>query len=232
MGWTPPPATASMCQSGSVIDHLNRGGIHMKVTTIGIDLAKSVFQSYEIAHLSPEFTLLRSHLFVAQRWAADLPYVGISRRGPRHFRSGVAKHYWRFGRLRSAGCRYLVRIVLIRDHEQIAVEDRDAVGESIHFALADSLATPVTTESSCRRRHVATADMAADVDKTIASVFKREVRHDGGSVVGGLPRVPLRDRRIRWREAASGFVELETVGDERQELRLVGSRCRSPPTNR
>ena len=26
MGWTPPPATASMCQSGSVTDHLNREG--------------------------------------------------------------------------------------------------------------------------------------------------------------------------------------------------------------
>jgi len=27
MGWTPPPATASMCQSGSVINHLNPGGV-------------------------------------------------------------------------------------------------------------------------------------------------------------------------------------------------------------
>jgi transposase len=26
MGWTPPLATASMCQSGSVTDHLNREG--------------------------------------------------------------------------------------------------------------------------------------------------------------------------------------------------------------
>ena len=45
MGWTPPPVTASRCQSGSVCNHLNRKGAStMKITTVGIDLAKNVFQ--------------------------------------------------------------------------------------------------------------------------------------------------------------------------------------------
>src|SRR5208282_6013210 len=49
MGWTPPPSTASTCQSGSVIDHLTRmGASTMNITTVGIDLAKNVFQVHAV----------------------------------------------------------------------------------------------------------------------------------------------------------------------------------------
>ncbi len=45
MGWTPPPKLASMCQSGSTNQPLNsKGASTIKITTIGINLAKSVFQ--------------------------------------------------------------------------------------------------------------------------------------------------------------------------------------------
>src|SRR5678815_4337103 len=49
MGWTPPPVTASKCQSGSVCNHSNRKGAPtMKITTVGIDLAKNVFQVHAV----------------------------------------------------------------------------------------------------------------------------------------------------------------------------------------
>src|SRR4030095_16464064 len=49
MGWPPPPVTASMCQSGSVDQPLEpRGASAMKITTIGIDLAKNVFQVHGV----------------------------------------------------------------------------------------------------------------------------------------------------------------------------------------
>jgi hypothetical protein len=45
----PHPQTASACQSGSVIDHLTRmGASAMNITTVGIDLAKSVFQVHGV----------------------------------------------------------------------------------------------------------------------------------------------------------------------------------------
>src|SRR5215510_1326878 len=49
MGWTPPLATASMCQSRSADQPLEpRGASAMKITTIGIDLAKNVFQVHGV----------------------------------------------------------------------------------------------------------------------------------------------------------------------------------------
>src|SRR6218665_3087491 len=49
MGWTPPPVTASKCQSGDVDQPLEpRGASTMKLTTVGIDLAKNVFQVHGI----------------------------------------------------------------------------------------------------------------------------------------------------------------------------------------
>lgn len=44
MRWTPPPVTASMCQGGCIEQPLESRGITMEITTVGIDLAKSVFQ--------------------------------------------------------------------------------------------------------------------------------------------------------------------------------------------
>lgn len=43
MGWTPP--TASMCQSGGV-DHCLRKASVSEVTTIGLDIAKTVFHAH------------------------------------------------------------------------------------------------------------------------------------------------------------------------------------------
>ena len=49
MGWTPPLVTASMCQSGIADQPLEpRGASTMKITTIGIDLAKNVFQVHGV----------------------------------------------------------------------------------------------------------------------------------------------------------------------------------------
>src|SRR5262245_35595495 len=49
MGWTPPLVTASMCQSGIADQPLEpRGASAMKITTIGIDLAKNVFQVHGV----------------------------------------------------------------------------------------------------------------------------------------------------------------------------------------
>src|SRR5215510_3569575 len=49
MVWTPPPETASLCQSGSVIKPLEpEGASIMNITTIGIDLAKNVFQIHGV----------------------------------------------------------------------------------------------------------------------------------------------------------------------------------------
>src|SRR5215831_15610756 len=49
MGWTPPPSTASLCQSGSVCNHLRRmGASAMNVTAVGIDLAKNVLQVHGV----------------------------------------------------------------------------------------------------------------------------------------------------------------------------------------
>src|SRR4030095_11652519 len=49
MGWTPPPVTASMCQSGSVKQPLKTDrSAQMKITTVGIDLAKNVFQLHAV----------------------------------------------------------------------------------------------------------------------------------------------------------------------------------------
>jgi len=49
MEWTPPPDAALMCQSGSVDQPLKskRASI-TKITTVGIDLAKSVFQVHGV----------------------------------------------------------------------------------------------------------------------------------------------------------------------------------------
>src|SRR5438105_2288949 len=45
----PTPMTASMCQSGSVIDPLEpEGASTMQITTIGLDLAKNVFQVHGV----------------------------------------------------------------------------------------------------------------------------------------------------------------------------------------
>jgi transposase len=44
-----PTLTALMCQSGSALfNHSTDEGVHMKITTIGIDLAKSVFQVHGV----------------------------------------------------------------------------------------------------------------------------------------------------------------------------------------
>src|ERR1039457_5290874 len=49
MGWTPPPLTASTCQSGCVEQPLKRiGASTMKITTVGIDLAKNLFQVHGV----------------------------------------------------------------------------------------------------------------------------------------------------------------------------------------
>lgn len=49
MGWTPPPLSASICQSGSVDQPLETEGASiMKVTTARIDLAKNVFQVHGV----------------------------------------------------------------------------------------------------------------------------------------------------------------------------------------
>src|SRR5215831_10807578 len=49
MAWTPPLVTASMCQSGSADQPLEpRGASAMKITTVGIDLAKNVFQVHGV----------------------------------------------------------------------------------------------------------------------------------------------------------------------------------------
>src|SRR5574338_1321002 len=49
MGWTPPPATASLCQSGSGYNQLTQGGgSTMKLKAIGLDLAKTVFQVHGV----------------------------------------------------------------------------------------------------------------------------------------------------------------------------------------
>jgi hypothetical protein len=48
-GMAPPPSTASTCESGNVIDHLTRiGASAMNTTTVGGDLAKSVFQVHGV----------------------------------------------------------------------------------------------------------------------------------------------------------------------------------------
>ena len=45
----PHPQTASTCQSGSVSSHLTRmGASAMNITTVGIDLAKNVFQMHGV----------------------------------------------------------------------------------------------------------------------------------------------------------------------------------------
>src|SRR5690606_38304536 len=49
MGWTPPLVTASMCQSRGVEPPLQpREASTMKITTVGIDLAKNVFQVHGV----------------------------------------------------------------------------------------------------------------------------------------------------------------------------------------
>ena len=50
MEWSPLPEMASRCQSGSSIyNHLKKGTTEMKLTTIGIDLAKNVLQATRAA---------------------------------------------------------------------------------------------------------------------------------------------------------------------------------------
>lgn len=45
MGWTPPPEAVLRCQSGNVAQSLKpKEASIMKMITVGIDLAKSVFQ--------------------------------------------------------------------------------------------------------------------------------------------------------------------------------------------
>lgn len=45
MGWTPPPVTGINCAKvNALFDHITGGSVTIKITTIGIDLAKSVFQ--------------------------------------------------------------------------------------------------------------------------------------------------------------------------------------------
>ncbi|MFB2842882.1 hypothetical protein ACE1BJ_15820, partial [Aeromonas jandaei] len=48
MGWSPLPKTASECQSGECTFPLMREATTMKATTIGIDLAKHLFQLHGV----------------------------------------------------------------------------------------------------------------------------------------------------------------------------------------
>ena len=48
MGWSPLPKTASECQSGECKFPLMREATTMKATTIGIDLAKHLFQLHGV----------------------------------------------------------------------------------------------------------------------------------------------------------------------------------------
>src|ERR1700732_5208695 len=41
-------ATASMCQRVIVLDESHEGAVHMQISTIGIDLAKNVFQVHGV----------------------------------------------------------------------------------------------------------------------------------------------------------------------------------------
>jgi hypothetical protein len=45
MVWTAPPGGIAMCHVGECCRQQKEGAIHMRMTTLGIDLAKSVFQS-------------------------------------------------------------------------------------------------------------------------------------------------------------------------------------------
>jgi hypothetical protein len=49
MGWTPPPVTASTCQVEALPQPLeSKGASDMKITTVGIDLAKNAFQVHGV----------------------------------------------------------------------------------------------------------------------------------------------------------------------------------------
>src|SRR5260370_9936935 len=48
MVWTPLSQLASRCQSGGAIQPLLRGSVTMKITTTGIDLAKTMFQVHGV----------------------------------------------------------------------------------------------------------------------------------------------------------------------------------------
>jgi hypothetical protein len=43
-----PTPTASLCQAGAVATQQRKGAIHMEIRTLGIDLAKSVFQLHGV----------------------------------------------------------------------------------------------------------------------------------------------------------------------------------------
>jgi transposase len=48
MGWSPLPETASECQSGIAKSHKPGEATEMKITTVGIDLAKNVIQVHGV----------------------------------------------------------------------------------------------------------------------------------------------------------------------------------------
>jgi hypothetical protein len=50
--------TASMCQSGSVVNHSNSGSAHHGDTTIGINLAKNVFQVHGVDQARGRFRVV------------------------------------------------------------------------------------------------------------------------------------------------------------------------------
>lgn len=57
MGWSPLPKTASECQSGECKFPLMREATTMKTTTIGIDLAKHLFQLHGVDRKRPATTV-------------------------------------------------------------------------------------------------------------------------------------------------------------------------------
>ncbi len=48
MGWMAPAPGIAMCQSVVVINHEQKEPSVMKITTVGLDLAKNVFQVHAI----------------------------------------------------------------------------------------------------------------------------------------------------------------------------------------
>jgi transposase len=48
MVWTAPPNGIAMCHAGAVMNQQWEGAIHMTITTLGIDLAKSIFQLHGV----------------------------------------------------------------------------------------------------------------------------------------------------------------------------------------
>jgi transposase len=100
MAWTPPlPNGIAMCPSGGEVNHLNEEEESaMKATTIGLDLAKHVFQLHGVdqrgktvlrkqikraqvlpyfANLPPRQGLVKKRTAAANRWRGRLGAVGV-----------------------------------------------------------------------------------------------------------------------------------------------------------